>query len=87
MAARSAARRSPRRSEDCLSQGRFVETAPSAAVGQLTVDDDGRHAADAVTTGRRPGGIIVHVANFDIVLGARQKLDQIHSLGAAGATG
>jgi hypothetical protein len=29
----------------------------------------------------------VHVANFDIVLSARQKLDQLRSLGADRATG
>ena len=50
-------------------------------------DDDGRQAADAVTGSCYRDGGIVHVANFDIVLGARQKLDQFHSLGAAGAAG
>jgi UDP-2,3-diacylglucosamine pyrophosphatase LpxH len=51
------------------------------------VDNDGRHAADAVTTGHRRDVGIVHVANFDIVLGARQKLDQFYSLDAAGTAG
>ena len=38
----------------------------------------------AVGTGSHRDGGIVHVANFDVVLGAREKLDQFHSLGAAG---
>jgi hypothetical protein len=58
--------------EDRLGQGRFVETSPGVAVGESTVDDDGRQAADAVTAGRHRDGGIVHVANFDIVLGARR---------------
>ena len=33
-------------------QGRFVGTVPGAAVGELTVDDDAWHAADAATTRR-----------------------------------
>ena len=70
--------------EDLPGQGRFVGTEPGA-VRESTVDDDGWHAADAVIAGRRSDGGIVHVADFDIVLGARQKLDQSHSLGAAGA--
>jgi hypothetical protein len=84
-AARSAAR-SPRRSNDRLGQGLFVETERGVAVDETTVDDDSRQAANAVTGGCHCDGGIVHVANFDIVLGARQKLDQFHSLGAARAT-
>jgi hypothetical protein len=52
----------------------FVGTAPRAAVGESTVDDDGRQAADAVTTGRHRDSGIVHVTNFYIVLGTCQKL-------------
>jgi hypothetical protein len=43
-------------------------------VGETTVDDDSRQAAYAVTGGRHRDVVIVHVANFDIVIGARQKL-------------
>jgi hypothetical protein len=68
--------------DDLSRQGRIVGTAPGAAVGKSTVDDYGWRAADAVTTGRHRDG-----TNFDIVLGARQKLDQVHSLGACRATG
>src|SRR5215469_3985846 len=73
--------------EDLLGQGIFVETYPGAPVSETTVDDDSRQAADAVTGGRHHDGGIVHITNFDIVLGACQKLDQVHSLGAAGAAG
>ena len=77
---------SPRWPDDRLGQRLFVETECGAVVGETTVDDDGRQAANAVTGGCRYDGGIVHVANFDIVLGARQKLDKFHSLGAARAT-
>ena len=70
--------------EDFPGQGCFVGTTPRAAVGESTVDDDGRQAVDAVTTGRHRDSGIVHVANFYIVLGTCQKLDQLHSLGAGG---
>jgi hypothetical protein len=80
------AARSPRGSDDRLGQGFFVETERGVAVGKTTVDYDGRHAANAVTGGCHCDGGIVHIANFDIVLGARQKLDQFQSLGAARAT-
>jgi hypothetical protein len=73
--------------EDLPGQGVFVETYPRVPVGETTVDDDSRQAAYAVTGGRHRDVVIVHVANFDIVIGARQKLDQVHSLGAAGAAG
>src|SRR5262249_40071693 len=73
--------------EDLPGQGIFVETYPGAPVSETTVDDDSRQAADAVTGGRHHDGGIVHVTNFDIVLGACQKLDQVHRLGAAGAAG
>jgi hypothetical protein len=71
---------------DLPGQRRFLGTAPGA-VRECTVDDDGWHAADAVTTGRRYDGGIVHVADFDIVLGARQELDEFHSLGSSRAPG
>jgi hypothetical protein len=63
----------------------IIGTAPGAAI-ELTVDDN-RRQADAVTIGRHRDGGIVHVANFDVVLGASQKLDHFHSLGAGEATG
>jgi hypothetical protein len=40
----------------------------------LAVDNDGRHAANAVTIGSHRDGGIVHVANFDIVLVAARNL-------------
>jgi hypothetical protein len=66
-------------------QGLFVETAPGAAVDKFTVDDHGRQAADALTTGRHHDVGIVHVANFDIVFGARQEVHEFHSLSSNGA--
>jgi hypothetical protein len=75
------------KAEDRLGQGRFVEAEPGNVIDELAVDNDGRHAADAVTTGRRRDVAIVHVANFNIVLGARQKLDQFYSPDAAGTAG
>jgi hypothetical protein len=57
-----------------------------APVGKLTVDNNGRQTADAVTTGRLRDRGIVHVANFDIVRGARQELDEFHSLASDRAT-
>lgn len=42
---------------------------------------------DAVITGRRRHGRIVHVANFDIVLSACQELDEFHSFGSDRAPG
>jgi hypothetical protein len=80
------AARSPRWPEDRLGQGLFVETERGVAIGETTVDDDSRQAANAVAGGCYCGGGFAHVANFDIVLGACQKLDQFHSLGAARAT-
>ena len=56
--------------EDRLGQCRFVETVPGVPVGEATVDDDCRQAADAITGGRHRDSGIVHVANFDIVLAA-----------------
>ena len=73
--------------QDRLGQGVFVGTAPRTAVGEFTVDDHGRQAADAVTTGRHDDVRVVHVANFDIVLGACQELHEFHSLGSNRATG
>ena len=54
------------------------------AVGETTVDDPSWHAADAVTGGDRRDDGIVHVANFDIMFGARQKLDQFHTADSFG---
>jgi hypothetical protein len=74
----------PVSAEDRLGQGHFVEIARGVEVGESTVDDNGGHAADAVTSSRRGDAGIVHVANFDIVLVAREKLDQFYSLDTAG---
>src|SRR5262249_14090292 len=60
----------PCRARSKISQVRVVSSGPRprAAVGEPTVDDDGRQDANAVTPGRHRDGGIVHVANFDIVL-------------------
>jgi len=50
----------------------LVDSSPSAASGQLPINHDGRHTADAVL--RRAGChiVLVHVMNVNIVLWARQ---------------
>jgi hypothetical protein len=70
-----------------LGQGRFVGAEPGNVVDELAVDNNGWHAVDAVTTGHQRDGGIVHVANFDIVFGASQELDESLSLSSNRAPG
>jgi hypothetical protein len=74
-------------SVDRLAQGHFIDATTHDVLSEFAVDDDGRQAADAVATSPHRDVRVVHVANFDIVLGARQELHEFHCLGSNRATG
>jgi len=69
-----------------LSQYVLVDSSASTASGQLPINHDGRHTADAVL--RRAGChiVLMHVMNVNLVLWARQLPDLLNSVFASRAT-
>jgi len=72
---------------DCLLQNFFVRPTPRTAIRKLTVDDDTRHALNAVLLCSRRDMSLMHIVNFDVVRRARNALDHLHRLVTRRATG
>jgi len=50
----------------------LVDSSPSTASGQLPINHDGRHTADAMLDRARCHIVLMHVMNVNLVLWARQ---------------